>query len=81
MEQTLQVRVNGELRQEGSLKDMIFSTANLVARISQIMTLEPGDIVSTGTPSGVGPLEPGDHVEVSIDGLGTLNNHVQHAPA
>ena len=79
-EQTLTVRVNDELRQIGSLKDMIFSPANLVARISQIMTLEPGDIVSTGTPAGVGPLKPGDSVEVSIEGLGVLSNHVKHAP-
>jgi len=78
-EQTLTVRVNGELRQQGNLSDMIFSPANLLARISQIMTLEPGDIISTGTPAGVGPLVPGDLVQVSIEGLGTLENHVQHA--
>ena len=80
-EQTLRVRVNDDPRQEGSLADMIFSPNDLIARISQVMTLEPGDLVSTGTPSGVGPLLPGDAVEVSIDGLGTLLNHVQHAPS
>lgn len=79
-EQKLRVCVNGSLRQEGSLRDMIFSCANLVSRISRVMTLKPGDLVSTGTPSGVGPLIPGDRVEVSLEDLGTLVNHVEHAP-
>jgi 2-keto-4-pentenoate hydratase/2-oxohepta-3-ene-1,7-dioic acid hydratase in catechol pathway len=80
-EQALEVSVNGEVRQKGLLSDMIFSPADLLARISRIMTLEPGDIISTGTPAGVGALHPGDSVEVSIEGLGTLENHVKHALA
>jgi 2-keto-4-pentenoate hydratase/2-oxohepta-3-ene-1,7-dioic acid hydratase in catechol pathway len=69
-------RVNGELRQEGNTSDMIFSPPRLVAFISRVMTLLPGDIVATGTPSGVGPLHPGDRVEVEIEGIGTLVNPV-----
>ncbi len=54
----------------------VFSPAFLIAYITQVMTLEPGDVIMTGTPSGVGPLHPGDSVEVSIDGVGTLTNQV-----
>ncbi len=69
-------RVNGEVRQAGNTKDMIFSIWSLVSFISQIMTLEPGDVILTGTPAGVGPLSPGDVVEVEIEGIGTLRNEV-----
>lgn len=69
-------RVNGEVRQAGNTKDMIFSIWSLVSFISQIMTLEPGDVILTGTPAGVGPLSPGDMVEVEIEGIGTLRNEV-----
>jgi len=69
-------RVNGELRQDGSTADMVFGVAELIAYISQVMTLEPGDVILTGTPSGVGPLQPGDVVEVEIEGIGTLRNPV-----
>ena len=55
---------------------MVFSAAELIAYISQVMTLEPGDVILTGTPSGVGPLQPGDVVEVEIEGIGTLRNPV-----
>ncbi len=65
-----------EVRQDGRLSQMIFDVGTLVAFISSIMTLEPGDIIATGTPAGVGPLIEGDEVEVSIDGLGVLRNHV-----
>jgi 2-keto-4-pentenoate hydratase/2-oxohepta-3-ene-1,7-dioic acid hydratase in catechol pathway len=68
--------VNGELRQMGSTRDMVFSVRQLLAYASSIMTLEPGDLLLTGTPSGVGPLEDGDEVEVSIENLGTLKNTV-----
>lgn len=74
--QTIQVHVNNELRQDGQLSDMVFGVFELISTISHIMTLEPFDIISTGTPSGVGPLTPGDVVEVRIEGLGTLRNHV-----
>jgi 2-keto-4-pentenoate hydratase/2-oxohepta-3-ene-1,7-dioic acid hydratase in catechol pathway len=56
---------------------MVFSSALLISYISQVMTLEPGDVVMTGTPAGVGPLEPGDTVEVEIEGVGTLTNTVK----
>ena len=69
-------RVNGEVRQDGRTSDMIFPPAVLVAFISQVMTLLPGDVVSTGTPSGVGPLAAGDVVEVEIEGVGVLRNPV-----
>lgn len=69
-------RVNGELRQNGSTSDIIFSPFELVSFISQIMTLLPGDVISTGTPPGVGRLNDGDRVEVEIEGIGTLINYV-----
>ena len=69
-------RVNGEIRQDGSTADMISGVAELIAYISQVMTLEPGDVILTGTPAGVGPLQPGDVVEVEIEGIGILRNPV-----
>ena len=71
---TLETRVNGELRQHGSTADFLFSIPHLLAYISAAITLNPGDLILTGTPSGVGPLQPGDRVEISIPGLGTLSN-------
>ncbi len=68
--------VNGELRQMGSTRDMVFSVRHLIAYASSIMTLEPGDVLLTGTPAGIGPLQPGDIVEVTVEGLGTLTNPV-----
>ena len=68
-------RVNGEVRQEGRTSDMIFSPFELVSFISQIMTLLPGDVIVTGTPPGVGPLNDGDRVEIEIEGIGTLINY------
>ncbi len=68
-------RVNGQLRQEGNTEDMIFSPFELVSFISQIMTLLPGDVISTGTPPGVGPLKHQDKVEVEIEGIGKLINY------
>src|SRR5215510_82699 len=74
----LEVRceVNEEVRQLGRTKDMVFDPATLVSYVSHVMTLLPGDVILTGTPSGVGPLTEGDLVTVSIDGLGTLANRV-----
>lgn len=69
-------RVNGELRQMASTKEMIFPVPQLVAYISNIMTLIPGDVILTGTPAGVGSLVQGDSVEISIEGIGTLTNRV-----
>lgn len=68
--------VNGELRQEGRTSDMVFSPAKLVSFMSHAMTLLPGDLIATGTPSGVGPLRHGDCVEVDIEGVGRLSNPV-----
>ncbi|MFN2321839.1 MAG: fumarylacetoacetate hydrolase family protein [Trueperaceae bacterium] len=73
---TVQVRVNGELRQDGRTRDLIFSVPEILSYISRFLTLEPGDLVLTGTPDGVGPLEPGDLVDVTIDAIGTLQNPV-----
>ena len=69
-------RVNGAARQSARISDMVFSPAFLVAYISRMMTLLPGDLILTGTPAGVGPLAPGDVVEVEIEGVGILRNSV-----
>ena len=69
-------RVNGQPRQMGSTRDMVFNVNMLIAFISSVMTLEAGDIIFTGTPAGVGPLHPGDSVEIEIEGLGKLVNPV-----
>jgi len=74
---SIETRVNGELRQQASTHDFIFSVPVLLRYISAAFTLEPGDLVLTGTPSGVGPLKPGDRVEVSVAGLGVLANTVE----
>ena len=68
--------LNGERRQHGHTRDLIFALDHVVRYISQVMTLEPGDLISTGTPAGVGPMKTGDVVEVSITGIGTLRNTV-----
>ena len=70
-------KVNGQPRQMASTRDMVFSVYQLIAFISSVMTLEPGDIIFTGTPAGVGPLVAGDKVEVEIEGLGKLVNTVK----
>ena len=72
----IETRVNSELRQQGSTADFIFTSPELLAYISAAFSLEPGDLVLTGTPSGVGPLAAGDRVDVSMTGLGVLANTV-----
>jgi 2-keto-4-pentenoate hydratase/2-oxohepta-3-ene-1,7-dioic acid hydratase in catechol pathway len=72
----IETRVNGELRQHGTTADFIFSIPQLLAYITAAITLEAGDLVLTGTPSGVGPLTAGDRVDVSVPGLGVLTNAV-----
>lgn len=72
----LTVRVNGEVRQMETTRAMVFPVNQIVAYISSIMTLEPGDVILTGTPAGVGPLAQGDIVTVEIDGIGELKNKV-----
>jgi 2-keto-4-pentenoate hydratase/2-oxohepta-3-ene-1,7-dioic acid hydratase in catechol pathway len=74
-------RVNGQVRQLASTRDMIFPVTQLVAYISSIMTLYPGDVLLTGTPAGVGRLEGGDQVDVEIQGIGVLRNRVALAAA
>ncbi len=73
---SIEVRVNGELRQQSSCSDLIFPIPALIAFISEAMTLLPGDVISTGTPSGVGPISDGDTVDVSITSIGRLSNPV-----
>lgn len=69
-------RVNGEVRQAGFTSDMVFGVAELFEFISRVMTLLPGDVILTGTPSGISSVEPGDLMEVEIDGIGSLANQV-----
>jgi 2-keto-4-pentenoate hydratase/2-oxohepta-3-ene-1,7-dioic acid hydratase in catechol pathway len=71
--------VNGERRQSGSTSALIFSIDHLIAFVSAVMTLLPGDIISTGTPAGVGPLKMGDRVTIKVSGVGELTNPVGHA--
>lgn len=72
----LTCEVNGEVRQAGNTKDLVRSAHEMVAWISNVMTLLPGDVILTGTPAGVGPINAGDIVEVTISGIGTLSNPV-----
>ncbi|MGO9641514.1 MAG: fumarylacetoacetate hydrolase family protein [Candidatus Acidiferrales bacterium] len=74
---TVETYVNGRKKQSAPIRLMIFSVDVIIRWISRIMTLEPGDILATGTPAGVGPLAPGDVVEVVVSGIGTLRNPVQ----
>ena len=76
---TLELKVDGEVRQKGSTAYMVYGIPELIAYISRYMTLEPGDLLLTGTPEGVGPIQPGNRIEGSIDGLGTLENGVVQA--
>ena len=73
--------VNGDMRQMASTRDMAFTVRQLIAFASSIMTLEPGDLILTGTPAGVSQVFPGDLIEVKIDGIGTLRNPVNAQPA
>ncbi|MDP8960184.1 MAG: fumarylacetoacetate hydrolase family protein [Actinomycetota bacterium] len=68
--------LDGELRQDGSTADMVFDVDAIVSHVSQVMTLLPGDVVLSGTPAGVGPIEPGQTVRVEIEGIGVLENPV-----
>jgi 2-keto-4-pentenoate hydratase/2-oxohepta-3-ene-1,7-dioic acid hydratase in catechol pathway len=72
----VQTHLNGDLVQDGTTKDLIFDIPTLVAHVSSVMTLLPGDVILTGTPEGVGPMQPGDEVDVTISGIGTLTNKV-----
>jgi 2-keto-4-pentenoate hydratase/2-oxohepta-3-ene-1,7-dioic acid hydratase in catechol pathway len=73
---SLETYLNGKLKQRANTSDLIFSVPELISFISHVMTLLPGDIIATGTTSGIGPMLPGDTVEVKIEQIGTLRNHV-----
>jgi 2-keto-4-pentenoate hydratase/2-oxohepta-3-ene-1,7-dioic acid hydratase in catechol pathway len=73
---TVEGLVNGVVRQSGSTKDLIFPVEDLVARVSEVMTLMPGDVIATGTPAGAARLVPGDRVEIRVEGVGSLKNPV-----
>ena len=72
-------RVNGEVRQHGEVADMVFPIPFVIEYVTRFMTLEPGDVVATGTPDGIGPLQPGDVVEVEVTGVGKISNPVVRA--
>ena len=72
----LETYLNGELKQHTNTNDLIYTIPQLINFISNVMTLLPGDIIATGTPSGIGPMNPGDTVEIKIDPIGTLRNYV-----
>jgi len=76
----VETRVNGDVRQSGNTLDFIFPLDVIIRYISQIMTLEPGDLIATGTPKGVGPVAAGDSIEISIEGVGKLRNPVADQP-
>ena len=67
-------RLNGNVVQQDTFDNMIFSVARIISHISKFTTLNPGDIIATGTPEGVGPVRSGERVEISIDGIGSLSN-------
>jgi len=73
----IQSYLNGELRQDSNTAKFIFSVEELVSFVSHVMTLQPGDIIATGTPSGIGAMQRGDTIEIVIDGIGTLRNYVR----
>lgn len=73
---SLRTRVNDETKQDGNTRDMVFDCGAIIEFITSVMTLNPGDVILTGTPAGVGPLNAGDRVEVEIEGIGVLRNSV-----
>jgi 2-keto-4-pentenoate hydratase/2-oxohepta-3-ene-1,7-dioic acid hydratase in catechol pathway len=73
----IQSYLNGELRQDSTTANFIFTTEELVSFVSKVMTLQKGDIIATGTPSGIGALQRGDTIEIKIEGIGTLRNYIK----
>ena len=73
----IQAILNGEVKQDSSTSNFIFNVQELVSYISKVMTLEKDDIITTGTPAGIGPMKPGDTIEIKIEGIGTLKNFVE----
>jgi 2-keto-4-pentenoate hydratase/2-oxohepta-3-ene-1,7-dioic acid hydratase in catechol pathway len=78
---SVRTTVDGEIRQDGNTKDMIFTVPELVAYVSSFTTLLPGDVILTGTPEGVGPMQPGQEVTVEVEGVGSLTNPIASAQA
>lgn len=76
---SIQARLNDQVRQDGDTGQLVFPPAYLVSYISHVMTLLPGDVILTGTPAGVSPMEPGDVIDIDIEGIGTLRNRVEAA--
>lgn len=72
----IQTRINGKVRQDSNTSDLLFDVPTLIAYLSQSITLEPGDVILTGTPAGIGPVLPGDVMEIDIEGIGILRNPV-----
>jgi 5-oxopent-3-ene-1,2,5-tricarboxylate decarboxylase/2-hydroxyhepta-2,4-diene-1,7-dioate isomerase len=72
----VQTFVNGEKKQDAPVTEMLFGVDDIIAYVSAFMTLEPGDLIATGTPPGVGPLQPGSKVQIVIEGIGVLENAV-----
>ncbi|NVM45575.1 MAG: fumarylacetoacetate hydrolase family protein [Candidatus Lokiarchaeota archaeon] len=72
----IELKLNGEIKQTSNTKHLLFKIPELLENISQFFTMEPGDIIATGTPSGIGPIKPGDLIEASIEKIGTLSNEV-----
>ena len=72
----LETYLNGEMKQKGNTNDLIYSVPEVISFISRVMTLTAGDVIATGTPSGIGPMQPGDTVEIRIESIGTLRNYV-----
>jgi 2-keto-4-pentenoate hydratase/2-oxohepta-3-ene-1,7-dioic acid hydratase in catechol pathway len=76
----IECKVNGEQRQKGNTRDMIFAIGDVLAHVSRVVTLEPGDLVLTGSPEGVGPIHDGDNVEIAVSGVGHLRVRVEASP-
>jgi len=76
-DQRITARVNGEVRQDAKISSRLWATAELLSFVSKVMTLEPLDVLTTGTPSGIGPMKSGDVVEVEVEGIGILRNTIQ----
>ncbi|WP_085507083.1 fumarylacetoacetate hydrolase family protein [Thalassobacillus devorans] len=72
----IKLSINGEVRQHSNTNDLIHKIEALIVKVTEVMTLNPGDVIITGTPSGVGPLNPGDDIEIEIEGIGKLKNQV-----
>ena len=70
------LKINGETKQSSNTKHMIFKIPRIIEYLSSFLTLEKGDVIATGTPSGVGPIHPGDYIEAFIEGIGTIKNRV-----